>query len=677
MLARILVPLFLLAALAAQPARADFADNARSIAVVVGNRDYRQTVPVDYAHNDADAMRDYLVSTLGYRPENVFVLRDGTLSEMTQMFGSPTRPTSGRLWRSVVQGASNVFVYYSGHGVPDLATKQPFLLPSDGDPNSADSGYRLEVLYRNLEAVKEKVGATRDVVVMIDACFTGETGRKGESLLAVSAPGFAPALPKAPGGLVKLLATSGTTPANWDDEAKLGLFTSRFLMGAAGLAAQEPQSETLPWNALETYLETVVPEAALRETGRAQTPEIDGAQIELPIAPPVPAVAPQVERARDERRWQEAQADVASLERYVAQCGTTCLYREQALARLRRRDEGEAAVRDREVWERLSGEKKYDEYLKECGSVCAYRSVAEAYLGQGDPSRDPQVARCDALAAAPADADRPDGVKGVSYGALDGHNALDACAAAARAFPGERRLVYQAGRAHDKLGAYGDAKAAYEKAAEMGSMAALNNLATLHENGEGVPSSPKAAFDLYRRAAEGGDVLAMTNVGRLLEYGRGTGKDEKAAVAWYAKAAERGDAFAITKLVPYYLSGGAGIKKNPKKGFALFEKAIEGNDPMAMATVAVLIDNGFGKHFKGRKSVDMVMRALEQGEAGSAAIVGTADGAQNLSGKTIKAVQAALAQKQFYNGKVDGTLNPLFTRALDAYARSAASQSGG
>lgn len=38
-------------------------------------------------------------------------------------------------------------------------------------------------------AVKQKVGGERQVIVMLDACFTGETGRKGEALLAVSAPG--------------------------------------------------------------------------------------------------------------------------------------------------------------------------------------------------------------------------------------------------------------------------------------------------------------------------------------------------------------------------------------------------------------------------------------------------------------------------------------------------------
>src|SRR5262245_41345791 len=74
--------------------------NADSIAVVIGNKSYRQTVSVDFAHNDADAMRDFLGRSLGFRDSNIFVLKDATLSEFNQMFGSERTPKSGRLWRA-------------------------------------------------------------------------------------------------------------------------------------------------------------------------------------------------------------------------------------------------------------------------------------------------------------------------------------------------------------------------------------------------------------------------------------------------------------------------------------------------------------------------------------------------------------------------------------------------
>src|SRR5262245_18629237 len=77
-----------------------FDDNADSIAVVIGSKSYRQTVSVDFAHNDADAMRDFLSRSLGFRDSNIFVLKDATLSEFNQMFGSERNPQSGRLWRA-------------------------------------------------------------------------------------------------------------------------------------------------------------------------------------------------------------------------------------------------------------------------------------------------------------------------------------------------------------------------------------------------------------------------------------------------------------------------------------------------------------------------------------------------------------------------------------------------
>ncbi|MDZ4367191.1 MAG: caspase family protein, partial [Afipia sp.] len=58
------------------PAKAQtalFTDNTESIAVVVGNKTYKQTSTVDFAHNDAEAIKAYLVGTLGFREQNVFL----------------------------------------------------------------------------------------------------------------------------------------------------------------------------------------------------------------------------------------------------------------------------------------------------------------------------------------------------------------------------------------------------------------------------------------------------------------------------------------------------------------------------------------------------------------------------------------------------------------------------
>jgi len=402
-----------------------FSDNAESIAVVIGNKNYKRASTVDFAHNDADAIKSYLTSAMGFRERNIFLLKDATQGELNQMFGSEANPQGGELWRSAIEGRSNVFVYYSGHGVPDLATRQPFLLPQDGNPNVSESGYALQTLYRNLEGVREKIGSSRQLIVMLDACFTGETGRKGESLLAVSAPGFVPARPRTGGGIVKLVATSGATPANWDQSTKLGLFTSRFLMGAAGLArpAEAPEYAPLAWSDLQRYIRQTVEPAARRDSGRDQAPEIDEAGLMLPAAPPVAAVAHAVAQTRDETNWQQAKAvgGHSALEAYVARCGEICQYRSTAMSLLVNRHRGAEAAADERNWQSFSATKRYEDYLRNCGTVCAYRAVALGYLGKAEdgtntsagPSPKPQNA-----ALAPADGAPPGEQKPIASSAL-------------------------------------------------------------------------------------------------------------------------------------------------------------------------------------------------------------------------------------------------------------------
>jgi hypothetical protein len=69
-----------------------FEDNSDSVAVVIGKKNYRQTVSVDFAHNDADAIKEYLLRFLGFPKSNVMVVKDVTLSELLQIFGSKRSP---------------------------------------------------------------------------------------------------------------------------------------------------------------------------------------------------------------------------------------------------------------------------------------------------------------------------------------------------------------------------------------------------------------------------------------------------------------------------------------------------------------------------------------------------------------------------------------------------------
>jgi hypothetical protein len=147
-------------------------------------------------------------------------------------------------------------------------------------------------------------------------------------------------------------------------------------------------------------------------------------------------------------------------------------------------------------------------------------------------------------------------------------------------------------------------------------------------------------------------------------------KNEAEAVAWYKRAAEGGDVTSITKLVPHYSTGAYGFPRDQRKGFDLFRQAADRGDPMAMATMATLIDNGFSGFFPGITAADMVLRALKRGELGAASVSATDTANLKLKPETIRTVQRAIKEADYYGGAVDGRLNPVFVRALDMYAKA-------
>jgi hypothetical protein len=373
-------------------------DNSDSVAVIIGNQNYRyaQSFPVEYAINDAKAIREYLIRFLHFEERNIIYEENATKGVLEAIF----RP-DGRLMGRVIPDRSNVFVFYSGHGVPDVVAAQPYLLPADTLPDSPQDGYALEALYASLDGVKQKIGADRQVIVMIDACFTGETGR-GKNILRNSAPGFAPALPVNGGKLIKLVATTGTHAANWDDNLKLGLFTSRFLMGVAGLA--KPDRGVIPWGNLRSYVRSTV-EGDARRLGREQKPEIMEASLTLPVGE-VEAVHPGMQKAHDEAAWREA-VDAAeaspdyfgkmrAYQDYSVHClRNGCGHLDEADRRLKEIRAAQDADDDRADWARRFAARDFQGYLSNCRPPCAYRKYAQDEIDRERSTRNQQDAEDD------------------------------------------------------------------------------------------------------------------------------------------------------------------------------------------------------------------------------------------------------------------------------------------
>ncbi len=75
---RFLAVILIAATAALMVTEASVAENRDGVAVIIGNKTYKnRDVPtVSFAHNDAEAMKRYVVDVLGYREGNVIDLRD-------------------------------------------------------------------------------------------------------------------------------------------------------------------------------------------------------------------------------------------------------------------------------------------------------------------------------------------------------------------------------------------------------------------------------------------------------------------------------------------------------------------------------------------------------------------------------------------------------------------------
>jgi uncharacterized protein len=176
---------------------------------------------------------------------------------------------------------------------------------------------------------------------------------------------------------------------------------------------------------------------------------------------------------------------------------------------------------------------------------------------------------CDRIAADPADPDRPADVKGVSdIAASDVATAIKFCK---RASANSRRALYQLGRAYAANREMTEAVAAYRKAADKGSSAAMVELGALLAAGSAGAKDETEARSLFARAAQAGNARGAANLAALSADGAAA-SDPAEARAMLAKAVETNSAEAQFQL-GLMLANGVGGPKDDVGARGLFEKA--------------------------------------------------------------------------------------------------------
>lgn len=239
-----------------------------AVAVVIGNKNYTQAgLPnVDYAQRDASVVRDYLVKTFGFLEKNIIYIEDASAARFNEVFGSRDH-YAGRLYNYIKPGESDVFIYYSGHGAPDLNNKGAYFVPVDANPNFISlSGYSLDTLYQNLAQLP-----ARAITVVLDTCFSGNSA--GGFLLKNISPNMIPVMPGTPHGnrIVVFTSTGAGQVSSWYHEKHHSLFTYFFLKGLSGVA-DENQDMAISTLEMHSYTQKHVLPLARKLTGQEQTP---------------------------------------------------------------------------------------------------------------------------------------------------------------------------------------------------------------------------------------------------------------------------------------------------------------------------------------------------------------------------------------------------------------------
>ncbi len=242
------------------------------VAVIIGNRNYSASgsPDVEFADRDARIMKEYLTRTMGYDPGMILYAEDATLTKFNEFFGSD-RNHKGKLFKYVKDGVSKVFVYYVGHGAPDLDSNEAYFVPVDANPQDLKSnGYRLQTFYDNLAKVPAK-----KMTVVLDACFSGNSD-KGMLFKDIS-----PALVKVkkeyrgPANAVLMTSAAVDQVSTWYREKKHSLFTYYFLKGLQG-EADANKDRRITVGEMQAYLKENVPYMARRLTGTEQQPVVTG-----------------------------------------------------------------------------------------------------------------------------------------------------------------------------------------------------------------------------------------------------------------------------------------------------------------------------------------------------------------------------------------------------------------
>ena len=245
-----------------------------AVAIVIGIERYRRVPAADFANRDASVFVDYARRALGIPTENTRLLLDdkADAAEILVAFKNwlPTR---------VNKGKTDVYVFYSGHGLPSEDGSSLVFLPYEAN---------LELLDRTTIAQREIIEAIqrtnpKSVTMFIDSCYSGQS-RTGETLLASARPIsiVAKEASNFPENFTVISASAPDQISSSSPELRHGIFSYYLMRGMEGEADGNKDGQ-ITVAEMQAYLAERVPRRAMG-MNRTQQPQTVGDQARVLVA---------------------------------------------------------------------------------------------------------------------------------------------------------------------------------------------------------------------------------------------------------------------------------------------------------------------------------------------------------------------------------------------------------
>ena len=152
------------------PQRIKRSPQSDAVAIIIGVANYRRFPKAEFADSDARAFYDYARLSLGVPTDNIRLLVDDK-AESVEVF----RTLKNWLPSRVNPGKTDVFLFYSGHGLPSMDGKALYLLPPEVDRDYLErTAISQQEVISLINAAKP-----RSALLLLDSCYSGQT-RSGQ-----------------------------------------------------------------------------------------------------------------------------------------------------------------------------------------------------------------------------------------------------------------------------------------------------------------------------------------------------------------------------------------------------------------------------------------------------------------------------------------------------------------